>query len=238
MSSNLWIVSCLSLILSVKNVLSGSVQAVTASTNDDGAPWYENLPAVAMDYKIHIDPGKEDCFFQYVNPGATLYVNFQVLRGGDGMAGFAVRNPEGQIVHPYEWKKSSEYQDTPPHGGYYSVCIDNQFSKMAAKLVNMYLTVVRYDQWDKYHKEIEELNVSVGNFTESVRSVEKNINFILQAQYSARSGEARDLNLLEANNVYVMRWSLAQILVIAGTTAVQVYFVRQLFNNKNSRPRA
>lgn len=41
-------------------------------------PWYENLPAVAMDYKVHIDPGKEDCYFQYVNPGATFYVSFQV----------------------------------------------------------------------------------------------------------------------------------------------------------------
>lgn len=41
-------------------------------------PWYETLPAVALDYKVHIDAGKEDCYFQYVNAGATLYVNFQV----------------------------------------------------------------------------------------------------------------------------------------------------------------
>lgn len=42
-------------------------------------PWYENLPAVAMDYKVHIDPGKEDCYYQYVNPSATFYVSFQVI---------------------------------------------------------------------------------------------------------------------------------------------------------------
>lgn len=41
-------------------------------------PWYETLPAVAMDYKVHIDAGKEDCYFQFVNPGATFYVSFQV----------------------------------------------------------------------------------------------------------------------------------------------------------------
>lgn len=41
-------------------------------------PWYETLPAVALDYKVHIDAGKEDCYFQYVNAGATFYVNFQV----------------------------------------------------------------------------------------------------------------------------------------------------------------
>lgn len=41
-------------------------------------PWYEDLPAVAMDYKVHVDPGKEDCYFQYVNTGATFFVSFQV----------------------------------------------------------------------------------------------------------------------------------------------------------------
>lgn len=46
--------------------------------SDTTLPWYESLPAVAMDYKVHIDPGKEDCYFQYVNPGATFYVSFQV----------------------------------------------------------------------------------------------------------------------------------------------------------------
>lgn len=41
-------------------------------------PWYESLPAVAMDYKVHIDAGKEDCYYQYVQPGATFYVAFSV----------------------------------------------------------------------------------------------------------------------------------------------------------------
>lgn len=42
-------------------------------------PWYEQLPAVAMDYKVHLAAGKEDCYYQYVQPGATLYVSFQVM---------------------------------------------------------------------------------------------------------------------------------------------------------------
>lgn len=43
-------------------------------------PWYDALPAVAMDYKIHLPAGKEDCYYQYVQPGATLYVSFQVCK--------------------------------------------------------------------------------------------------------------------------------------------------------------
>ncbi|KAG5896391.1 hypothetical protein JTB14_009596 [Gonioctena quinquepunctata] len=196
-------------------------------------PWYENLPAVAMDYKVHIDPGKEDCYFQYVNPGATFYVSFQVVRGGDGMAGFAVRHPSGQIVHPYQWKASSEYQDQNSMGGYYSACIDNQFSRFAAKLVNIYITVVRYDMWDKFTREIEELNMNMENFTTSIVGVERNINEMLQYQHHSRGREAWDFNLLEGNNSYVVRWSLIQIIIIVFTTGVQVYFVRKLFDIKS-----
>jgi len=203
-------------------------------------PWYESLPAVAMDYKVHIDPGKEDCYYQYVNPGATFYVSFQVLRGGDGMAGFAVRDPNGQLVLPYQWRQSADYQDEHSAGGYYHVCVDNQFSRFADKLVNLYMTVIRYDQWEVYSKELEDMNLSVENFTSSIQTVEKNINDMLQYQNHMRGMEARHFNLLIDNNSYVLRWSLVQIVVIASTTFLQVYFVRKLFdiNSPRSRPHA
>lgn len=59
-------------------IFSSFLSVCDVSYGQGAAPWYENLPAVAMDYKVHIDPGKEDCYFQYVNPGATFYVSFQV----------------------------------------------------------------------------------------------------------------------------------------------------------------
>lgn len=207
---------------------------VLASPEEMTEPWYEKLSPVSMDYKVHIDAGKEDCYFQYVNPGATFFVSFQVLRGGDGNAGFAVRNPEGTIVHPYQWRPSADYQDTSKAGGYYSICVDNQFSKFSAKLVNLYITVIRYDQWNKFNQELEEMDLSVENFTNSIVGVEKNINQMLQYQYVSRSREARDLNLLLDNNSYVQRWSIAQLVVIAATTILQVYFVKRLFEVRPS----
>lgn len=60
-------------------LLSISIQLITGI--------FENAPGIAMDYKVHVDAGKEDCYYQYVHPGSTLYVAFQVLRGGDGQAG-------------------------------------------------------------------------------------------------------------------------------------------------------
>nr|XP_053641376.1 transmembrane emp24 domain-containing protein 5-like [Cherax quadricarinatus] len=128
---------------------------------------FDNAPGIAMEYKIHLDAGKEDCYYQYVHPGATLYINVQVLKGGDGMAGVAVRNPKGEIVHPYTWKKSAEYEEVSQTGGYYGVCIDNQFSRFAAKLINFYMTTFRYDLWEKFNKELEDMDISHLSFTVS-----------------------------------------------------------------------
>ncbi|XP_055846565.1 transmembrane emp24 domain-containing protein 1 [Episyrphus balteatus] len=201
-------------------------------------PWYENLPAVAMDYKVHLDAGKEDCYHQYVQPGATFYVSFSVVRGGDGMAGFAVRNPAGAIVKPYQWLPTADYTEQTSPGGYYAVCIDNQFSRFAGKLVNIYITVVKYDAWDKYAKEIEALQLNMQNFTQTIGLVERNINDMLSYQSYSKNREARDYALLLDNNKYVQTFSVSQILVILGTCSVQVYFVKKLFDIKAGSSRS
>lgn len=204
------------------------------TTQEIHKPWYENLPAVAMDYKVHIDAGKEDCYYQYVQAGATFYVSFSVVRGGDGMAGFAVRNPENQIVKPYQWQATADYTEQTSPGGYYSVCIDNQFSRFAGKLVNIYITVVKYDAWDKYAKEIEELQLNLQNFTVTIGTVERNINDMLSYQSYSRNREARDFALLNDNNGYIQTFSICQIAVIIVACSIQVFFVRKLFDVKLS----
>lgn len=193
-------------------------------------PWYEAMPAVAMDYKVHLPAGKEDCYYQYVQPGATLYVSFQVIRGGDGKAGLAIRHPNGQLVKAYEWLPTSDYSEPSSTGGYYAICLDNQFSRFASKLVNIYITVIKYDQWTKYAQEIEGLQLNMQNFTATIGTVERNINGMLQYQSHSRSSEARDFALLIDNNSYVQNWSIAQISVILLTCSIQVYFVRKLFD--------
>jgi hypothetical protein len=132
---------------------------------------YDDAPGVAMEYRVFIDGGKEDCYYQYVHPGSSLYVSFWVIRGGDGMAGFAVKDPTGRVVLPYEWKKEAEYEEQSSGGGYYEICIDNQFSRFQSKLVNLYVTTFRYDQWEKYTSDVEAIDANVANFTVSYRLI-------------------------------------------------------------------
>lgn len=38
----------------------------------------EDKLGVAYEFKIHVDAGREECFFQNVHMGSSLYVAFQV----------------------------------------------------------------------------------------------------------------------------------------------------------------
>ncbi len=115
----------------------------------------DDAPGVAMEYKVHVDAGKEDCYWQYVHPGATLFVSAQVLKGGDNKIGVAVKKPDGSIALPYKWQSVSEFEEPTAEAGYWSACLDNQFSKFSAKLVNLYITTFRYDEWEKFAEELQ-----------------------------------------------------------------------------------
>jgi len=203
----------------------------------DNVNWLDAAPGVAMEYKVHVDAAKEDCYWQYVHPGATFYVSAQVLKGGDGSIGIGIRRPDGKIVHPYAWKPSAEYEEASVAvGGYYSVCLDNQFSKFAAKLVNLYITTFRYDEWEKFAQELQDMDLTVGNFTETLSSVDRRIQVIRQFQQLSRGLEARDYNLLMSNISYVNTWSMAQCIVVIASGFIQVYFVKKLFGSDSHKP--
>merc|ERR1712013_847842 len=203
-----------------------------ADASFDSSNWLDSAPGIAMEYKVHVEAGKEDCYWQFVHTGATLYVSYQVLKGGDGAIGMAVRNPQMKVVHPYAWKASSEYEESDiPSGGYYSVCLDNQFSRFSAKLVNLYLTTFRYDEWEKFSQELQDMDVTVENFTSTLRQVDQRIQIMRQFQSMTRGGEARDFNLIQDNSAYVQNWSIAQIVVVILCTVIQVNFVKSLFKD-------
>ena len=58
---------------------------------------------------VHVDPGKEECFFESVPASNTLTVEYQVIDGGSGQMAeldinFRIVNPKGQPIFA-EFKK-------------------------------------------------------------------------------------------------------------------------------------
>ncbi|XP_037045443.1 transmembrane emp24 domain-containing protein 6-like [Bradysia coprophila] len=207
-----------------------SVSTKYVNTEEVKRPFFENRPHVTMDFNINIDGGNQDCFTHFVQPDGAFFVSYRVLRGGDGMAGFAVQHPDNRLVHPYAVKDSSFYADDKSIGGYYNFCIDNH--SFTSILVELYVSSFKIDGWQKYEKELEELHLNVANFTRIIDTVERNTNNMQQFQWQIRSLESRDIALLNDNYAYVQNWSIAQIIAIVLTCTFQVFFVRRLFDVK------
>ncbi|XP_070390320.1 transmembrane emp24 domain-containing protein 6 isoform X2 [Dermacentor albipictus] len=173
---------------------------------------------------------------QYAAKQQRSSTESEVLRGGDGQAGFAVRHPNGNHVLPYQWRPSAEYEETTSTGGYYELCIDNSMSHFAAKLVSLYFNSFKRDKWESYVQELESLGVTVANFTDTLQKVDGQVGEMLKYQDQNRRHLSRDWYIVDGNNRYVQYWSLAQCIVIMATSALQVYFVRKLFEVKNVTP--
>merc|ERR1712039_1037413 len=114
----------------------------------------------------------------------------------------------------YAWKSTTEYEEQHAAGGYWSFCLDNQFSKFAAKLVNLYMTTFKYDEWEKFSEELQALDVTVQTFTDSLMNVDKRIQTMRQFQQLSRGLESR---------------------VILACGFVQVHFVKKLFDSEGRK---
>lgn len=79
------------------------------------------------------------------------------------------------------------------------------------------------------------MDITVQNFTETLAGVDKKIQIMRQFQQLSRGLESRDFNLLSANLSYVSTWSLIQCAVVVLSGVMQVYFVKQLFNNEGRK---
>lgn len=154
------------------------------------------------------------------------------MRGGDSKAGFAIRNPNGAFVLPYQWSESAEHEEQSVQmAGYYQFCIDNSLSRFASKLVSLYVASFKRDEWESYISELSGHDVTVANFTTSLQNVDKNIGFMLKSLDQSRRTMSHDWYLLESNNSYIQIWSIVQCSVIIISSVTQIYFVKKLFNS-------
>ena len=95
-----------------------------------------------------------------------------MIKGGDGKAGFGIRDPYGKVVLPYSWKESAEYElEVVPQHGVYQFCIDNSLSRFNAKLISLYCSSYRRDEWDKLVNHLKESDGTVSNITVSARDI-------------------------------------------------------------------
>ncbi|XP_062574704.1 transmembrane emp24 domain-containing protein 6-like [Saccostrea cucullata] len=209
-------------------------ERVTEEKTEDFS--FDGLPGAQHEFKIEVPASQEECFVQRVAQNANLYASFEVLRGGDRIVDFYVKDGYNNTIKEIIYKSEGSIEYTAPVTGNYQICVQNIHSRFLSKLVYIYIVTVVEEEWTKYVAEIEGLHTTVQNFTTSISEVQKSIDQVRLHQATSRMNVIKDWYLLTGNNAYVMYWSVFQIVSILATSCFQVYFVRKLFNIPNVTP--
>jgi len=204
------------------------------------------VEAREQEMTVEVGPGKEECFFESVQPGHTLSVEYQVVDSGSGQyseldINFRVIHPRG---HPLvaEFKKSDgvfsqQLQDL----GDYKVCFDNKFSYVSSKTVYFELINenedVDYDDlraiFPEEEEEPEVYEVQVAEIEQKLKKIKDGVEKARELQTIIRMTDLKDRTTAEHNFERVNYMSAIYLIVLLASGVCQVVLLRSLFDEKS-----
>ncbi|CAH1186863.1 unnamed protein product [Phyllotreta striolata] len=189
---------------------------------------------------VFVEAGSESCFYQNVNRGDILDLDYQVIDGGHGDLdiNFRLIDPTGRILlTDFKRSENNHRHDTVMEGDY-RFCFDNSFSSFNTKTVFFELIIEGEDngQWDS-NENIDFENVPkdviIDNAQEMMNVVRNHLNKARSIQGLLKSTEARDRNLAEENYFKVNTYSFVQLTLMVTVGIIQVIMVKSLFDSQS-----
>lgn len=193
---------------------------------------------------ISVDPGREDCFFQFIRQGNIIDFDYQVIDGGHGDLDitFHLVDPTGRILVADYKKSENTHRSEASVRGDYKFCFDNTFSSYNSKTVFFELIVETDDDdsWgseDSLHfesmssEQIYELQFL--DLQDIMNIIKNHLSKVRHMQDLIKSTEARDRNIAEENYFKVNTYSFLQLILMMVVGLIQVVMVKSLFDEQS-----
>uniref|UniRef100_A0A8B9EHF1 GOLD domain-containing protein n=1 Tax=Anser cygnoides TaxID=8845 RepID=A0A8B9EHF1_ANSCY len=195
------------------------------------------------DFAVIVTAGATECFWQFAHQSGNFFFSYEVQRA----TGFAnsriilatASDPNGfQIGASQDVRGQISFPTRET--GFYQLCLDNQHNHFG--FMQVYLNFgVYYDGFSVEREqpaERRQLNDTLEAIEVSIRKLQLHIFHMWRFYNFARMRKGADSFLLESNYHYVNCWSMAQSCVIVLSGALQLYFLKRLFNVQgSSKPR-
>ncbi|XP_070688939.1 transmembrane emp24 domain-containing protein 5 [Pempheris klunzingeri] len=189
------------------------------------------------DFTFTLPAGRRECFYQTMKRDASLEIEYQVLDGAGLDVDFLISSPSGQVLFS-DYRKSDGVHTVETEDGDYMFCFDNTFSAVSEKLIFFELILDNMnidedpDDWKEYVHGTDMLDMKLEDIMDTINNVKARLGKSVQIQTVLRAFEARDRNIQESNFDRVNFWSVINLIVMLCVSAVQVYLVRSLFDDK------
>ncbi|XP_070765402.1 transmembrane emp24 domain-containing protein 5 [Enoplosus armatus] len=189
------------------------------------------------DFTFTLPAGRKECFYQTMKKDASLEIEYQVLDGAGLDVDFLISSPSGEVLFS-DYRKSDGVHTVETEDGDYMFCFDNTFSSVSEKLIFFELILDNMDtdedpdDWKEYVHGTDILDMKLEDIMDAINNVKARLGKSVQIQTVLRAFEARDRNLQESNFDRVNFWSVVNLIAMMLISAVQVYLVRSLFEDK------
>lgn len=193
--------------------------------------------AMDSDFTFTLPAGRKECFYQTMKKDASLEIEYQVLDGSGLDVDFFISSPSGHVLFS-DYRKSDGVHTIETEDGDYMFCFDNTFSAVSEKLIFFELIMDNMhadedpDEWKEYIHGTDMVDMKLEDIMDTINNVKSRLSKSVQIQTLLRAFEARDRNIQESNYDRVNFWSTVNLFVMMLVSAVQVYLVRSLFEDK------
>ena len=195
-----------------------------------------------LELSVSVEPGTRECFHQVFTPNLNIYFNYQVISGGDFDVSFWLTSPSNRVLISELNKNMGQHQILSEEKGEYRLCFDNSFSHFAAKQVFFYIyTLERFvdpefplEQSEYADQDVlASLDVEVSSLNNTFLKLKHLLDTAERFQSMWKVTENIDRYVMEANFTRVNNWSVINIVVLLIVSAIQVFMIRSLFEEKS-----
>lgn len=209
--------------------------------------------AKEQEMTVEIGPGKEECFFESVQKGYTLGIDYQVIDAGSGQyaeldINFRVMDPRGHPIMATFKKQDGTFNQKVNEVGDYKICFDNTFSYLSSKtvyfeMINENEEEVDYDDlagiFPDYADEGDEggpqetFEVSAADIEAKLKKIKEDMDKARHTQDLLRVTDTKDRIVAEHNFERVNFMSCFYLIIIICSGLVQVVLIRSLLDDKS-----
>ena len=187
-----------------------------------------------MNFKVNLRWYYEDCYFLTVNEHDILHVIVHALSGGDSTVDFYIEDPKKQIVESkkktaFNWYDNSDIKVA----GDYKVCTKNL--EHHEKKVYVNLIVFSKSQVHSKKEELKNLTEAQNYMMNRITSINENVHSMRRSQIVQRMIHSADEYFIQANNEFIMNYSIIQSIVIIISGLIQTIFIKKLFHSPKSK---
>lgn len=198
---------------------------------------------------VEVGPGMEECFYETVQDGNTLSIDFQVVDAGSGQyaeldINFRVMHFRGQPLVAEFKKQDGSFSQRMQEAGDYKICFDNKFSYVSSKTV--YFELINENEDEPDYDELaglfpdyaDELNtevyeVQVSDIEAILKKIKEGMDKSRHLQDLIRVTDTKDRTIAEHNFERVNFMSLFYLVVLICSGLLQVLLIRSLFDDKS-----